>query len=66
MGMTGFNLARRRAEAAQAASVSLPAPTVEEPVCPMPVVVQEITPAQEQEDKPKRRRRKPVAEVDGN
>lgn len=66
MGMTGFNLARRRAEAAQAASVSLPAPTVEVAVAPVPTVMQQDESVAKQIKQPKRRRRKPVAEVDGS
>jgi hypothetical protein len=65
MGMTGFNLARRRAEAAQAASVSLPASTVEEAASPVAMVKQTEESAPEQIKPPRRRRRKPVAEADG-
>jgi hypothetical protein len=70
MGLTGFNLARRNEQEA-AASVAAsfctqPAPTVEEPACPMPVAVPEPVPAVEQEPvKPKRRRRKVDLTDDG-
>jgi hypothetical protein len=51
MGLTGFNLARRKEEeAAQAASLSCPAP--------------EATPTEVVEEKPKRKRRSAKAPVD--